>query len=165
VREMPPLREALDTDMDLVTRVVFGCVRTKLDVVAADELDQGVRASLNLGHTFAHALEAATGYERYRHGEAVALGLRVALRLSERFAGLDPAVGAEVRELLERHSLPTHFDGPATDVLLEYAGRDKKRRGEHPNLVLLRAPGDVAIAAEVRPAALARAIDEIRETT
>jgi shikimate kinase / 3-dehydroquinate synthase len=163
VRAMPPLREAL-ADMDLVTRVVFGCVRTKLDVVAADELDEGVRASLNLGHTFAHALESATGYDRYRHGEAVALGLRVAVRLSERFAGLDPAVGAEVRELLERHGLPTGFDGPPTDVLLEHAGRDKKRRGERRNLVLLRAPGDVAIAAEVPLAAFGRAIDEIRVT-
>jgi shikimate kinase / 3-dehydroquinate synthase len=164
VRAMPPLGEALETDMGLVTRVVFGCVRTKLDVVAADELDHGVRASLNLGHTFAHALESATGYERYRHGEAVALGLRVALRLSERFAGLDPAIGGEVAEALERHGLPTQFEGPATDVLLQHADRDKKRRGDRRNLVLLRAPGDVATGAEVPDAALARAIDEIRET-
>src|SRR5205823_3206266 len=94
VRRMPPLGEVLEKDSDLVTRVVYECVRTKLGVVAADERDQGVRASLNLGHTFAHALESATGYRRYRHGEAVAVGLRVALRLSERFAHLDPAIGA-----------------------------------------------------------------------
>ena len=100
-----------------------------------------MRASLNLGHTFAHALESATGYERYRHGEAVALGLLVALRLSERDAGLDPAVGEEVDELLGRHGLPLRSTGPSTDVLLEHAGRDKKRRGERRNLVLLRAPG------------------------
>ncbi len=163
VRTMPPLREALESDMDLVTRVVFGCVRLKLDVVAADELDQGVRASLNLGHTFAHALESATGYERYRHGEAVALGLRVALRLSERFAGLDAAVTGEVDELLARHGLPLTFDGPPTDLLLEHAGRDKKRRGDRRNLVLLRAPGDVATEAEVPREALEHAIEEIRE--
>jgi shikimate kinase/3-dehydroquinate synthase len=164
VRSMPPLRTALETDMDLATRVIFGCVRLKLDVVAADELDEGVRASLNLGHTFAHALESATGYERFRHGEAVALGLRVALRLSERFAGLDPAVGGEVQELLEQHGLPLRFDGPPTDVLIEHADRDKKRRGDRRNLVLLRAPGDVEIAAEVPLAALQRAIDEIRDS-
>jgi shikimate kinase/3-dehydroquinate synthase len=162
VRSMPPLRSVLESDMDLATRVIFGCVRLKLDVVAADELDEGVRASLNLGHTFAHALESATGYERFRHGEAVALGLRVALRLSERFAGLAPAVGAEVDELLVRHGLPTGFEGPPTAVLLEHAGRDKKRRGDRRNLVLLRAPGDVAIGAEVPPEALEQAIDEIR---
>jgi shikimate kinase/3-dehydroquinate synthase len=162
VRTMPPLRDALDTDIELATRVVLGCVRLKQRVVAEDELDDGVRASLNLGHTFAHALESATGYTRFRHGEAVALGLRVALRLSERFAGLDPAVGGEVQELLARHGLPLGFEGPPTDVLIEHAGRDKKRRGDRRNLVLLRAPGEVEIEAEVPLAALQRAIDEIR---
>ena len=160
---MPPLREALDADIDLVTRVVLGCVRAKQSVVAADELDHGLRASLNLGHTFAHALESATGYTQFRHGEAVALGLRVALRLSERFAGLDPAVGGEVQELLERHGLPLRFEGPSTEVLIEHASRDKKRRGERRNLVLLRAPGEVEIEAEVPLNALQRAIEEIRD--
>ena len=149
VRAMPPLRAALESDIGLVTRVVYGCVRTKLDVVAADEHDNGVRASLNLGHTFAHALESATGYARFRHGEAVALGLLVALRLSERYAGLDPAVREEVDELLTRHGLPVSFDGPPTAVLVEHAGRDKKRRGDARNLVLLRAPGEVETDAEV----------------
>ncbi len=161
VRTMPPLRTTLEADIDLVTRVVFGCVRLKLDVVAADELDEGVRASLNLGHTFAHALESATGYTHYRHGEAVALGLRVALRLSER-TGLATAVGQEVDDLLARHGLPLRFDGPSTGVLIEHAGRDKKRRAERRNLVLLRAPGDVEINAEVPLDALEQAIDEIR---
>ena len=162
VRAMPGLREALESDMELVTRVIFQCVRHKLDVVAEDEREGGLRASLNLGHTFAHALESATGYERYRHGEAVALGLRVALRLSERFAGLDPAVGGEVQELIERHGLPLSFEGPPTDVLIEHADRDKKRRGDRRNLVLLSAPGEVQVGAEVPPQAFARAIDEIR---
>jgi shikimate kinase/3-dehydroquinate synthase len=163
VRTMPLLRDALETDVELVERVVYWCVRTKLGVVAADELEHGVRASLNLGHTFAHALESATGYERHRHGEAVALGLRVALRLSERFAGLDPAVREEVEGLLARHGLPLTFEGPPTATLLEHAGRDKKRRGERRNLVLLRAPGDVETGAEVPDEALEQAIDELRK--
>src|SRR5205823_6475204 len=58
---------------------VLGCARTKLAVVADDERDAGRRQILNLGHTVAHALETATGYRRYRHGEAVALGLLAAL--------------------------------------------------------------------------------------
>ncbi len=162
IRAMPALRTALESDLGLVTRVVSGCVRTKLNVVAADEFDHGVRASLNLGHTFAHALESATGYERFRHGEAVALGLRVALRLSERYAGLDPAVREEVDELLTSHGLPMSFEGPSTAVLVEHAGRDKKRRGDARNLVLLHAPGEVEIGAEVPPDALEQAIEEIR---
>ena len=72
---------ALDPhDLD---EVIFACVRTKLEVVAADERDAGRRQVLNLGHTVGHAIEAASGYRRYRHGEAVGLGLLAALRLSE----------------------------------------------------------------------------------
>ena len=62
--------------------VIFACARTKLEIVAADERDGGRRAVLNLGHTVGHAIEAASGYERYRHGEAVGLGLLATLRLS-----------------------------------------------------------------------------------
>ena len=66
------------------TSSIFACARTKLEVVAADERDAGRRQVLNLGHTVGHAIETATGYARYRHGEAVGLGLLAALRLSER---------------------------------------------------------------------------------
>ncbi len=65
-------------------RIVLDCARTKLAVVASDERDGGARQLLNLGHTVGHAIETATGYTRYRHGEAVALGLLAALRLSHR---------------------------------------------------------------------------------
>ncbi len=62
--------------------VISACVLTKLRIVAQDERDGGVRQVLNLGHTVGHAIETSTGYARYRHGEAVALGLLAALRLS-----------------------------------------------------------------------------------
>src|SRR5262249_12347410 len=82
--------------------VIFACAQTKLGVVAADERDSGHREGLNLGHTVGHAIEAATGYGRYRHGEAVGLGLLAALRLS----GADE-VRDEVRGILAEHGLPT----------------------------------------------------------
>src|SRR5205085_11932084 len=63
--------------------VILACARTKLGIVAQDERDAGPRQVLNLGHTVAHAIEAVTGYSRYRHGEAVARGLLAALRLSD----------------------------------------------------------------------------------
>ena len=62
--------------------MILACARTKLAVVAADERDGGRRQVLNLGHTVGHAIETATGYARYRHGEAVGLGLLAALALS-----------------------------------------------------------------------------------
>jgi shikimate kinase/3-dehydroquinate synthase len=162
VRSLEPLETAVRDSLEEFTRVVEGCVRTKLDVVARDEREAGPRAALNLGHTFAHALESATGYGSFRHGEAVGLGMLVALRLSELEAGLDPSVREQVIGLLEHHGLPTSFAGPTTDRLLEHYGRDKKRAGDRQNLVLLRAPGDVLIGAEAPPQELVAAIEEIR---
>src|SRR5204863_4991714 len=103
--------------------VIFTCARTKLEIVAADERDAGRRAVLNLGHTVGHAIEAATGYETYRHGEAVGLGLLAALRLS----GAD-TLRNEVAGLLASHGLPVSLD-PAVAIngVVEAVGRDKKR--------------------------------------
>src|ERR1700752_4255941 len=101
-------------------------MRVKLGVGSRDELDRGERASLNLGHTFAHALEAATGYGAYRHGEAVAIGLLVALRLSERELGLDGGVREVVMELLRANGLPVAFEGASTDDVLARMALDKK---------------------------------------
>jgi shikimate kinase / 3-dehydroquinate synthase len=162
VRALPPLQAVVESDLAAVTRVIEACARTKLSVVAADERDTGFRAALNLGHTFAHALESATGYGRWRHGEAVGLGLLVALRVSERVTGLDRAVRDEVVGLLERQGLPRTFDGPPPTELLNNMDRDKKRRGAHRNLVLLRSPGDVAVEAESDEAVLVEAIEELR---
>ena len=80
---------------------MLGCLRTKLAVVAQDERDDGRRQVLNLGHTVGHAIESATGYARYRHGEAVAIGLLAALRLSGR-----DSLRAEVGDLLAARGLP-----------------------------------------------------------
>ncbi len=79
-------------------------------VVAEDERDLGMRASLNLGHTVGHGIEAAAGYDRYRHGEAISLGLLAALRLSEGTVGLDASWRQRVAAILERHGLPTRLD-------------------------------------------------------
>jgi shikimate kinase/3-dehydroquinate synthase len=142
--------------------VIEGCLRTKLAVVAKDEHDRGLRASLNLGHTVAHGIEAAGAYGAYRHGEAVGLGLLVALRLSERDAGLDPGVREEVFELLQRHNLPTTFGGITTDQILAHAALDKKRRGRRHRLVLLQSPGKVITDYRVSEDSLGEAIEEIR---
>jgi shikimate kinase/3-dehydroquinate synthase len=139
------------------------CVAHKLGVVAADERDHGVRASLNLGHTVGHGIEAAAGYERYRHGEAISLGLLAALRLSELEAGLDPGWRPRVTAVLERHGLPVRLD-PAvhTPAILAAIGRDKKADDEALNMVLIGAPGDVRLRTSPRPEAVVAAIEELR---
>ena len=164
VRELPPLVDAIGNRRESLQQVIEGCLRTKLAVVARDELDQGARAALILGHTVAHALEAATGYSTYRHGEAVGIGLLVALELSEQELGLDPSLREEVADILGRHGLPGSFRGPSVDELLRAAALDKKRRAGRQNLVLLRAAGDVATGCEVSPSALREAIEGGRAT-
>jgi shikimate kinase / 3-dehydroquinate synthase len=142
-----------DVDADLV----LACARTKLAVVAEDERDAGRRQVLNLGHTVGHAIETATGYARYRHGEAVGLGLLAALTLSGQ-----PALRAEVRELLAAHGLPVTLD-PAVDrsaVLAALEG-DKKRRGGRVGWVLVEAPGDVRTGRAVEADDVARALGEL----
>ncbi len=121
------------TDEEIIT----ACARTKLRIVARDERDADLRQVLNLGHTVAHALETVTGYARYRHGEAVGLGLLVALSLS----GKDE-LRSEVQRLLAAKRLPTTLDGAEPEDVVDATARDKKRRGQEPvPFVLLEAPG------------------------
>jgi shikimate kinase / 3-dehydroquinate synthase len=141
-------------DRDLVA----ACARTKLDVVASDERDDGRRQVLNLGHTVGHAIETATGYARYRHGEAVALGLLAALRLSHL-----PDLRDEVAELLAARGLPTALD-PAVDLDAVRAAveRDKKRRAGTVPFVLVQAPGHVRPGCPVPDDELRAALQELR---
>ena len=143
---------AVDRDL------VLACARTKLAVVARDERDAGRRQVLNLGHTVGHAIETATGYRRYRHGEAVGLGLLAALTLS----GQDD-LRSEVFELLETRGLPTSLD-PTVDheAVLAAVQRDKKRRGGRVGFVLVDAPGDVRTGAPVAESEVRAALSELR---
>ena len=136
--------------------IILGCLRTKLAVVAEDERDAGRRQVLNLGHTVGHALEAATGYARLRHGEAVAIGLLCALRLSAQDGLRD-----EVAALLRTHGLPHRVDGVAADEVLDYLARDKKRRGGSVPFVLVEAPGTVTHGHAVDDPSVRAAIEEV----
>jgi shikimate kinase/3-dehydroquinate synthase len=136
---------------------VLGCLQAKLGVVAEDERDAGRRQVLNLGHTVAHALEAATGYTRFLHGEAVGLGLLCALRLSER-----PVLRDEVERLLAERGLPTRIDGVDPEQVVPFLERDKKRTGERVPFVLVEAPGQVTPGHELDPASVRAALEELR---
>jgi shikimate kinase/3-dehydroquinate synthase len=137
--------------------LVFACARYKCEVVAADERDGGLRAVLNLGHTVGHAIEAASGYRRYRHGEAVGLGLLAALRLSDA-----PRLRDEVESILRRHDLPVSLD-PAVEIeqTLDALQRDKKRTAEGVGFVLLSEPGAPRIGELVDPAKVRAAVEEL----
>ncbi len=137
--------------------VIAACARTKLRIVARDERDAGERQVLNLGHTVAHAIETATGYANYRHGEAVALGLLAALRLS----GSDE-LRTEVAELLRSRGLPTELAHVDPDAVVMATARDKKRVGEGAvPFVLLPAPGQPRPGSAVAPRELIAAVREL----
>ena len=126
------------------TEMVRAAAAFKSAVCLADPQEAGRRAILNLGHTFAHGLEAAAGYRTLSHGEAVALGLRAALRLSVRHLGLDPAVLADVEE-----TLPVERASVDAETAWAAMAHDKKARGGRLRLVLLRAPGEPVYGVEL----------------
>jgi shikimate kinase/3-dehydroquinate synthase len=137
---------------------VMRCARTKLQVVADDERDGGRRQVLNLGHTVGHAIETVTDYRRYRHGEAVGLGLLAALRLSGQDALRDQVAG-----LLANAGLPTTMDAAIdVDVVQEATARDKKRLGSAPvPFVVVREPGDVRYGQQLAAKDVRGAIAEL----
>jgi 3-dehydroquinate synthase len=138
--------------------LVLACARTKLAVVASDERDAGRRQILNLGHTVGHAIETATGYRRYRHGEAVGLGLLAALTLSGQ-----AELRTEVAALLAARGLPVTLDADVdADAVLAAVQRDKKRRGGRVGFVLVEAPGDVRAGRPVPEGEVRAAVAELR---
>jgi 3-dehydroquinate synthase len=123
------LPRVLRPDPEVLTRVVAGCCRLKAAVVGVDETESGYRAVLNFGHTVGHAIEAVTEYHRYLHGEAVAMGLVFAARLSEARGHCDRETSDRIRRLVEGAGLPV--DVPADidpHVLARVIETDKKAR-------------------------------------
>lgn len=127
----------------------------KADLVAADEREGGLRAILNFGHTFGHAIETHTGYSEWLHGEAVAVGMVMAADLSRRLGGISAADAARIRALVAAAGLPVVPPpdlGP--DAFLDLMAVDKKVVDGRLRLVLLEGPGQAAVSEETDPAAL-----------
>jgi shikimate kinase / 3-dehydroquinate synthase len=144
-------------DSQLLAELVFSCACYKCEVVAADERDAGIRQVLNLGHTVGHAIEAASGYARYRHGEAVGLGLLAALRLSDA-----PELRETVESILHRHGLPVALDADVDiEETLAALKRDKKRTADGVGFVLLGEPGAPRVGELVDPAKVRAAVEEL----
>ena len=126
----------------------------KAAVVGQDERETGLRAILNFGHTFGHAIEAGMGYGRWLHGEAVAAGMALAARFSARLGRIGMADAQRLERLLQRFDLPVAAPGFAVDTWLEYMGRDKKNESGRITLILLEALGRGAIVKDTAPGEL-----------
>ncbi|MDR0703257.1 MAG: 3-dehydroquinate synthase [Azoarcus sp.] len=137
--------------------------RHKAEIVAADETEQGMRALLNLGHTFGHAIETGLGYGQWLHGEGVAAGTMMAAELSRRMGWLGEADMARIERLFARAGLPV--TGPALGVprYLELMARDKKVEAGKPRFVLLRGLGQAVVTDEPAMDDIAAAIEAREE--
>ena len=125
---------------DAPAEIIARCIRYKASVVERDEKERGERRKLNLGHTVGHAIEKCSGYA-IPHGHAVAAGLAVMARASERLGWAEPGVSARIAACLEKNGLPTGTDYPA-EALAKAALADKKRSGDSITIVVPKAIGD-----------------------
>ena len=140
-------------DANALAHAIRRSCEIKAEVVAQDERESGVRALLNFGHTFGHAIESAAGYGRWLHGEAVAAGMALAARFSARLGRIDGAQADRLERLLRRFDLPVEAKGFAVETWLEYMGRDKKNESGRITLILLEALGQAVV---VKDAPVAR---------
>lgn len=138
-----------------LTHAIVHCCAGKAEIVALDEREAGPRALLNFGHTFGHAIEAATGYGTWLHGEAVAAGMRLAARLSRRLGLIAAADVSRVDAILDAASLGAQPPALGLERYLELMGHDKKVEGGRIRFVLLKGIGEAFVSGEVPRAALA----------
>ena len=144
----------MQPELALTTPIVERSVRLKLDVVAEDPTEKGIRIILNYGHTIAHALEAMTNYEVFAHGEAVAIGMMGAAEISRRVGLLDAAVVARQETCLRAFGLPTRLSDRncpplSIDGVLDTILLDKKVKGGKVRWVLLEGVGRTTVRDDV----------------
>jgi len=146
-----------------VERAIVASCGIKAAIVAADEREAGARAVLNFGHTFAHAIEAATNYDgSWLHGEAVAAGMVLAAELSVCAAGLPPAESLRLRALVGRSGLPARAPALDTGRYVSLMARDKKVEGGKLRFVLLEALGRGTLRSDVSREDVVAVLAELR---
>lgn len=143
-------------DPELISQAIKTCCEIKAEIVAQDEKEAGVRALLNLGHTFGHAIETASGYGNWLHGETVAMGMTMAADLSRRLGWIEPPVAQRIREVLERNfGMPVV---PPADIpveqYLDLMMSDKKAEAGKIRFVLLKGIGTAVVDGDIDPALL-----------
>jgi len=155
------MNKLLDRDPDALSFAIERSCRNKAEVVAADEREGGQRALLNLGHTFGHAIEAGMGYGVWLHGEAVASGMVMAARLSNKLGWISEADVDRVINILERANLPVKApEKMSADKFVELMSLDKKVSDGVLKLVLYKSVGNAIISKDYTDAVLRETIAE-----
>jgi 3-dehydroquinate synthase len=149
----------LTRSSDALGTAIYRSCQIKAQFVGADEREQGERALLNLGHTFGHAIESATGYVEWLHGEAVATGMLMAADMSHRLGKLDTSVVARLRALLQRAGLPVEAPRIGAARALDFMRADKKVQAGRVRLVLLAGLGRAIVSGDYPDTALHQTLE------
>ncbi len=152
--------ELLARDPGILTQAIRRCCELKAAIVGIDEREHGLRAILNLGHTFGHAIETATGYGTWLHGEAVSAGMVLAADLSRRLGWLSNNDYERAVALLKRLELPVEAPAIGASRALDLMGMDKKVLAGKLRLVLLKSLGDATITSDFSMPALTATLEQ-----
>lgn len=155
---MPDL---MANDAGAVSEAIYRSCAAKARIVAADETEQGVRATLNLGHTFGHAIEAEMGYGTWLHGEAVGAGMALACAMSQRLGWLEAEAVDRALALIRQAGLPVEVPTKMTPAsFMKHMARDKKVEAGQLRLVLLTGMGQAVVTGEFEPEVLAETLEQ-----
>jgi len=150
-------------EQDVVSKTIIRSASLKAQVVSQDEKERGQRIILNYGHTIAHGLEAATQYSHFLHGEAVAIGMMGAAKLSRKSGILPPSVVTRQQSLLQKFGLPTTFSGTGLAEIAKAMEVDKKTRAKEIRWVLLEDIGQPAIRVDVPQQDVLAVLEELSQ--
>ena len=145
---------------DEISHIIARCVAIKADVVARDERESGIRAALNYGHTFAHAIEQSTNYTRFLHGEAVAIGMAMANALARRLGKLSGEQEERICAVLQKFALPVEFKIKDIDAFYELFFLDKKSENDKIKFILPDGIGKFSIADDIDKASVIATLRE-----
>jgi len=158
------IARGLPSDRALLTSLIEASVMFKCSVVEADAKETGPRKILNFGHTAGHAFESAShsaGFDPWLHGEAVAAGMLVALRLSVEVAGLSPETASRWEGFILEHIKIPRPEGFSAEEVIDRIRYDKKSISQSPRFVLLKAPGEPLFDQEILPEKLFTAVESV----
>jgi 3-dehydroquinate synthase len=158
------IQQTLTEQGDFLDELVYRSSKIKAEIVEGDEREQGLRMILNFGHTFGHALEQATSYRRFLHGEAVFIGMRMATLLSEALGLIDGDTGARVHGLLGRFPTPG-MQPHSVKRVFAAMGTDKKKRGGSLHFVVLEAIGKAVTKSNIPDGLVIQSIERVLSGT
>ena len=151
----------MQRDLKVMEKIICRSCEIKAEVVAQDEKENNLRRILNFGHTIAHAVEVETNYKKYRHGEAVSIGMIGAALISQNLEKISASEVQRLKNLIEKLNLVTKVEGCEVEKLFQATFRDKKSVAGKVSWILMKKIGAVEISAEVPEKVVKNALEKI----